>query len=92
MQKSTEFYIASGSKETNELMNMRTWEDKCVLAFRKYTQAVITYDLFVKKDEASRLRHLHDDEQRLDFLQQFEQIGLEALELLESSLNEWPVS
>ena len=61
-----------------------------MLAFRKYTQAVTTYELFVEQDEQSRIKFNSNPEQRLEYLSQYEHIGFQALDQFLECLETWP--
>ena len=71
-------------------MNSRMAEDQYILAFRQYTRAIISFNLFVKMDEESHTKYYGQEDKRLNYMRQYDKIGLQALTDLEKCLESWP--
>ena len=65
-------------------------EEQFILAFRQYTQAIISYNFYVKMDEESRHKFLYHADRRIDFMRQFDHIALDALHYFDLCLVSWP--
>ena len=66
-------------------------ECKYILAFRQYTMAIVSYNFFVKIESESHHKYHGQSERRLDYIRQYDEIGLEALNYFEKCLDSWPV-
>ena len=55
-----------------------------------YTRAIVSFNLFVQIDEDSRLKYLHNEDRRLEYMLEYDHIALDALNALENCLSEWP--
>ena len=71
-------------------INSKMAEDQYILAFRQYTRAIISFNLFVKIDEESHNRFYGQEDRRLLYMRQYDKIGLEAATGLEKCLESWP--
>lgn len=65
-------------------------EDKYFLAFRQYTRAIVSYNLFVTMDIESRAKFSAHDKSWVEHRKQFDQIGFDALDYFQKSLDSWP--
>lgn len=71
-------------------INTKMLEDRYILAFRQYTRAIISYSHFVKIYSESFHKYLGHEDKRLEYVRQYESIGLDALEYFEKCLSSWP--
>ena len=76
--------------ETQDGMNQMQEEDVFILSFRQYTRAIISYNFYVKMDEESHHKYLYHADRRIDFMRQYDGIGLNALEYFEKCLLSCP--
>ena len=65
-------------------------EDKYILAFRQYTRAIISHANFIKIDEESQHKYRDHETRRIEYMRNFDDIGLDALQYFEKCLDSWP--
>ena len=71
-------------------MTNKFLEDKLILAFRQYTRGIISYNYFVTLDEKSRYHYQDDENQRIEYIRQFEDKANDAMTFLMKCLDTLP--